>query len=248
MKTIMNPASEVKNCDCLEYMKTVSDKWFDLAIVDPPYGIHVTKMSMCGGFGGRGDSTAKKLRNSRLRGAGKLKDRIINQMSCDWDFYPPTQEYFDELFRITKNQIIWGGNYFNLPPSRCVVCWDKEQAFENFSQVEIAWTSFDRPAKLFRYSNSGSSKDRSKKIHPTQKPVVLYHYLLKNFANKGDRIFDSHLGSGSSRIAAYKTGFDFYATEIDEVYFNDQEERFNRECLGKVESKNGQIIMQKSLF
>jgi site-specific DNA-methyltransferase (adenine-specific) len=230
-------------------MKTIPDKFFQLAIVDPPYGINVTKMNMESGIGLSNDRTVKRLRDNRLKGAGKLKDRIINQMSCDWDFNPPTQEYFDELFRISQNQIIWGGNYFNLPPTRCIVCWDKEQAFENFSQVELAWTSFDKPAKLFQYSNGGfRCKDKSPKIHPTQKPVELYHYLLKTFAKAGDRIFDSHLGSGSSRIAAYKLGYDFYATEIDTEYFNAQEKRFRQECFGETVLSNGQTIIQKTLF
>jgi site-specific DNA-methyltransferase (adenine-specific) len=231
-------------------MKTIPDKWFDLSIVDPPYGIHVTKMSMGSGGGLlKQDSTVKKLRESRLKGSGKLKDRILNQMSCDWDFNPPEKDYFDELFRVSKNQIIWGGNYFNLPPTRCIVCWDKEQIFENFSQIELAWTSFDYPAKLFRYSNGGfRSKDKTKKIHPTQKPIALYAYLLKTFAKPGNRIFDSHLGSGSSRIAAFKLGFDFYATEIDEIYFKEQENRFRRECLDEYKMPNGQTLHQKSLF
>jgi site-specific DNA-methyltransferase (adenine-specific) len=168
----------------MEYMKTIPDKWFDLAICDPPYGINVTKMSMCSNFKGKSDSSAKKLRDSRLKGSGKLKNRTINQMSCDWDFLPPSEEYFKELFRISKNQIIWGGNYFHLPPTRCFICWDKKQSFDNFSQAEFAWTSFDKPAKLFRYLNSGTSKDKLRKIHPTQKPVALYHYLLNNFAKK----------------------------------------------------------------
>ena len=239
--------SEVKNCDCLEYMSTISDKYFELAIVDPPYGINVTKMQMCDGYK-MGERTAKKLRNSRLTGAGKLKNRAINKMSCDWDLHPPTDEYFNELFRISKNQIIWGGNYFNLPPTRCFVCWDKEQPFENFSQIELAWTSFDFPSKLFKYSNSGTSPDKSVKIHPTQKPVALYAYLLKTFAKQGDRIFDSHLGSGSSRIAAYKLGFDFYATEIDEVYFVEQEKRFRKECFGDILLSDGKVLTHKLLF
>jgi site-specific DNA-methyltransferase (adenine-specific) len=232
-------------------MKTIHDKFFQLAIVDPPYGINVTKMPLGSGAKSRmgGDSTTKKLRDSRLKGSGKLKDRIINQMSCDWDFNPPTKEYFDELFRISQNQIIWGGNYFDLPPTRCIVCWDKEQVFENFSQVEIAWTSFDKPAKLFQYSNGGfRCKDKSPKQHPTQKPIALYHYLLKTFANPGDKIFDSHLGSGSSRIAAYKMGYDFYATEIDEEYFYAQEKRFRQECFGETVQSNGQKIKQTTLF
>jgi site-specific DNA-methyltransferase (adenine-specific) len=230
----------------MEYMKTIADGFFDLAIVDPPYGINVTRMSM--GTGGgimKRDSTVKRLRDARLKESGKLK----NQISCDWDFYPPTAAYFKELFRVSKSQIIWGGNYFDLPPTRCIVCWDKEQVFENFSQVEMAWTSFNMPAKLFRYSNGGfRCGDKSPKIHPTQKPVKLYHYLLDTFAKPGDRIFDSHLGSGSSRIAAYRLGFDFHATEIDKIFFDAQEKRFRQECFGEFVLPNGKKSVQYSLF
>lgn len=137
----------------------------------------------------------------------------------------PDAEYFRELFRISKNQIIWGGNYFDLPPTRCIVCWDKIEPWENFSQVEIAWTSFDKPAKLFKHGNHGM---HSKKIHPTQKPVELYEYLIDRFALPGNKIFDSHMGSGSSRIAAYKMGYDFYGCEINKDYFEAQEKRFER--------------------
>ena len=144
---------------------------------------------------------------------------------------------------MSKNQIIWGGNYFDLPPTRCFVCWDKVQPWENFSQVEFAWTSFDYPAKLFRFDNRTGDK-----IHPTQKPVELYAYLLKTFAKKGDRILDTHLGSGSSRIATYKLGFDFYGCEIDKDYLDSMEERFKRESLGEFKTKSGKIIKQLNLF
>jgi site-specific DNA-methyltransferase (adenine-specific) len=229
--------------DCMRYMSEFPDKWFELAIVDPPYGINVNKMSMGSGCGIlKQKSTVKKLNNSRLKGSGKLKDRIINQMSCDWDLYPPTAAYFEELFRVSRNQIIWGGNYFNLPPTRCFVIWDKEQTFPNFSACEFAWTSFDMPAKLFRYTNRGfMCEDKSPKIHPTQKPVALYAWQLKNFAKTGDKILDTHLGSGSSRIAAYKLGFDFYGCEINRYFFDGQEKRFLSEC------KNTEIIGNKTI-
>lgn len=146
------------NMDCMVGMKEFPDKYFDLAIVDPPYGLP-------------SDST---------HGRGKLKNRIINKDCIHaWDV-APTREYFEELFRISKNQIIWGGNYFDLPPSRCFVCWDKVQPWENFSQVEFAWTSFSKPAKLFRFDNR-----TTKKIHPTEKPISLYLYLLNHFAERG---------------------------------------------------------------
>lgn len=192
------------NIDCMEYMKGIPDKYFDLAIVDPPYN----------------------LSKSSTRGCGKLKGRILNANPIhDWDI-APSKEYFDELFRVSKNQIIWGANYFDLPPTRCVICWDKMQPWENFSQIELAWTSFDKPASIFRFHNRSIGK-----IHPTQKPIELYTWLLRKFANKGDKILDTHLGSGSSRIAAYKMGFDFVGCEINNQYYEAQESRFRSECL-----------------
>lgn len=206
--------------DCMEYMKSISDKFFDLAIVDPPYGID------------------KKSTHRR----GKLKNRCLNSGNIQrWDTRP-SKEYFEELFRVSKNQIIWGGNYFNLPPTRCIICWDKMQPWPNFSQIEIAWTSFNSPAKIFKYDNRTDDK-----IHPTQKPISLYAWILKNYAKSGNKIFGSHLGSGSNRIAAYKLGFDFYATEIDKDYFEAQEDRFRRECYGEIKTEKGTLI-QTSLF
>lgn len=206
--------------DCMEYMKSISDKFFDLEIVDPPYGID------------------KKSTHRR----GKLKNRCLNSGNIQrWDTRP-SKEYFEELFRVSKNQIIWGGNYFNLPPTRCIICWDKMQPWPNFSQIEIAWTSFNSPAKIFKYDNRTDDK-----IHPTQKPISLYAWILKNYAKSGNKIFDSHLGSGSNRIAAYKLGFDFYATEIDKDYFEAQEDRFRRECYGEIKTEKGTLI-QTSLF
>ena len=153
----MTPKSDVFNIDCLEYMRGLPDKAFALAIADPPYGIRDA-----GGQTG---------------GSGKLKGRVFNNGYIDrWDKAPDTA-FFDELFRICENVIIWGGNYFNLPPTRCVIAWDKCQPWPNFSQIELAWTSFDYPAKIFKFDNR--TKD---KIHPTQKPVALYSWLLKNFA------------------------------------------------------------------
>ena len=213
------------NADCMEIMKGFSDNQFDLAIVDPPYGINVTKMDMGSGLGYSGGRTAKKLRKKRLSGSGKLKDRILNRMGCDWDI-APDDEYFNELFRVSKNQIIWGGNYFNLNPTRCFIIWDKEQSFLNFSACEYAWTSFDYPSKLFRFSNRGfQSKDKSPKIHPTQKPVDLYKWILRNFAKDGNKIIDTHLGSGSICIAAHDLGFELTGIEIDEQYYNDAKKR-----------------------
>jgi site-specific DNA-methyltransferase (adenine-specific) len=245
IQLIMRSVSKVLNVDCMLYMHTIPDKFFDLACVDPPYGINADLMNMGSKTGY--PSTAKKVR-SRYRGAGKLKNRFCNLHSDEFESWDvaPTQEYFKELFRISKNQIIWGGNYFNLPPCRCFVSWDKLQPWENFSQAEFAWTSFDKPSKVIRMSSRGGANDKEK-IHPTQKPISLYAYLLKTFAKEGDRIFDSHLGSGSSRIAAYGMGFDFYACEINKNYFDAQEKRFRRECFGEIKTKQGTFI-QGELF
>jgi len=251
MNQKMNPISEVYNMDCMEYMKSVPDKHFNLAICDPPYGLHADLMRMGSSTqnGKKYISTAQRVNKSQYTGGGKLKNRILNRHAKEfesWDKVPP-KEYFTELFRISKNQIIWGGNYFGLPPCRCFVSWDKMQPWENFSQAEFAWTSFDMPAKVVRISTTGVSTIE-KKIHPTQKPISLYAYLLKTFAKPGDKIFDSHLGSGSSRIAAYKMGFDFYACEIDKGYFDTQEERFRLECLEERKLKDGRILIQTNLF
>ena len=218
--------STAYNMDCMDYMASLDDNAFDIAIVDPPYGINAPNMNM--GSYGKYKSTATLCKKSRFdKGGGKLKNRVLNTMNCDWDMTPPTKEYFDELFRVSKNQIIFGANYFPLPPCRCIVVWDKIQPWKNFSQVEIAWTSFNAPAKLFRYSTRGGS-NREKKIHPTQKPVKLYTWLMQEFCKPGNTILDTHLGSGSSRIAAYHLGFDFVGIEIDQLYFEAQEQRFEK--------------------
>ena len=229
------PKSEVYNIDCMEYMKNIPDKSFELAIVDPPYGIGAPKM-------GATPCQRKNGGNRLNSGGGKLKGRKLNTSNCEWDNEIPSKEYFIELFRISRNQIIWGGNYFPLPPSRCILCWDKIQPWENFSQIELAWTSFDSPAQIFKYDNRTGDK-----IHPTQKPVALYAWLLNKYAKKGDNILDTHLGSGSPMIAAYKLGFDFVGCELDKEYFDAQEERFRKECFGEIKTKSGTCIEQ-SLF
>lgn len=230
--------SKIFNMDCIEGMKQYPDKYFDLAIVDPPYGINAPNMTMGSnpnrkGRDKRGElqygniSTAQKLKKGRLNsGAGKLKNRTPNTMNCDWDYEKPSAEYFEQLFRVSKNQIIWGGNYFDLPPTRGFIVWNKNQPWDNFSQAEFAWTSFDCPAKLFTYSNRGGANEE-KKIHPTQKPYYLYDYCLTHFAKKGDKILDTHLGSGSSRIATHKAGLDFVGFEIDADYFAASDKRYH---------------------
>lgn len=195
------PKSEVYNMDCLDAMREMPDNAFDLAIVDPPYGL--------------GDRLSD--------GGGKLKNTPMSKLyrqSSKWDSVPD-KRYFDELFRVSKNQIIWGGNYFELPPSRCMICWDKNQAMPTLSAWELGWTSFDKPSKIIKMVSTDLNR-----FHPTQKPIALYKWLLSNYAKQGDRILDTHLGSGSSRIAAYDMGFDFVGYELDAEYFDAMNKRF----------------------
>lgn len=154
------------NIDNMVAMAKMPDNVYDLAIVDPLYGINAPNMQMGShpnrskndGYGsGPGISTAVKLKGRLNQGGGKLKNRMLNTSEIGWDNEKPSPEYFKELFRVSKNQIIWGGNYFDLPPTRCIICWDKMQPWENFSQWEMAWTSFDKPAKMYRISNTGGS-------------------------------------------------------------------------------------------
>lgn len=178
------------------------------------------------GDGYPGISTATKLKARLNSGSGKLKNRILNKSLIDWDSETPSNDYFQELFRVSKNQIIWGGNYFNLPPTRCFIVWNKNQPWENFSQAEIAWTSFDLPAKLFTYSNRGGTNE-IKKIHPTEKPIFLYDFCFKNYSKPGMNILDTHLGSGNSRISADKYNLNFVGFEINESYLIDHQERWS---------------------
>jgi site-specific DNA-methyltransferase (adenine-specific) len=158
---------ELLNIDCMQYMAGLPDKAFDLAIVDPPYGINSTAMRMGsnpnrsrndGHGSGPSISTSDKLKGRLNTGSGKLKNRVLNTSKFNWDNEISTDHYFKELMRVSKNQIIWGGNYFPLGPTRCVVCWNKMQPWENFSQWEMAWTSFDSPASLFSHSNTGGGR------------------------------------------------------------------------------------------
>ena len=241
--------SDVYNMDCIEYMRTLPDKAFQLAIADPPYGISIDLASMGQGPGvAPQKNTMLKLNKSRMHGAGKLKDRAINKFDTSWDYEPPKKEFFEELERISVNRIIWGGNYFDLPPTRGIICWDKEQTFLNFSQWEMAWTSFDTTAKIFRFSNRGfTCPEKQERIHPTQKPIALYVWLLQHYAKQGDIIFDPMMGSQSSRIAAYKMGFDYVGCELDKDYFSTGCERFEKQCYGIIKMNNGDTITQTQL-
>jgi len=195
----------VYNEDCMDRMIKYKDNEFDLCICDPPYGINISQ-----DLADRG----KAYRNTRYR-EWEYKE---------WDSKIPDPKYFIELSRISKNQIIWGGNYFDVKSSRCWIVWDKKQRDFSFADAELAWTSFNKSIRIFDYSRSALRQEN--KIHPTQKPIALYKWLLTNYAKPGQTIFDSHVGSGSIRIACHDLGFDFEGCEIDESYFNAQEKRY----------------------
>lgn len=183
--------------DNMEFMASCEDNKYDLAIVDPEFGI--------------GIGNSPRLVTDKGKKAKK------------WDDKPIDLRYFDELFRISKNQIIWGGNYYALPPTRHCIVWDKMQPEGmSFGMFDFAWTSFDGANKMFRYS----VQKEMNKIHPTQKPVQLYKWILDKYASEGQTILDTHLGSGSIAIACWDYGFDLDACEIDEDYYKDALNRF----------------------
>ena len=195
--------SIVYNQDCLEAMRQMPDKAFDLAIVDPPYGLNITKIW------------------------GSAENGYRQWDKKEWDKMPPPSEYFAELRRVSRNQIVWGANHFIeafASNSAGWVIWDKGQRDFTLADGEMAWTSFDRAMRIFNYSRAKMQQEN--RIHINQKPVALYKWLLTNYAKQGDTILDTHLGSGSSRIAAYDLGFDFTGYELDKDYFEAQEQRF----------------------
>ena len=189
--------------DCMEALKEYPYKYFELAIVDPPYG----------GAGGKVE-----------RRGGTWSAKYGKKGAVPWDL-APGQEYFSELFRVSQNQIIWGGNYFSLPPTRCFVVWRKPCISENFTMamIEYAWTSFNQNAKIFDYQPMGTTEDP--RFHPTQKPVELYRWLLSKYAKPGDKILDTHVGSASSLIACREMGFEYTGFEINEGYYREASER-----------------------
>ena len=190
------------NMDCLEAMREFPDKFFQIACVDPPYG----------------------LGSSVVNSSGRFK-RYENK-NGNWDMNIPTQEYFDELFRISKNQIIWGGNYFPLKPTRCYLIWDKMQPQGvTFASSELAWTSFDSVVKTFYHRTQGQEG----RFHPTAKPIALYTWLLQNYAHRGDKILDTHVGSASSLIACHRMGFEYWGFELDADYYKAASERLEKE-------------------
>lgn len=210
------------NMDCLIGMKEFPDKYFDLAIVDPPYG--------CGGdvdvdntFNGAIVGRFEKYFGNDKRGhigGGRMKKYGYG----NWDI-APSEEYFKELFRVSKNQIIWGGNYFALPATRCFIVWRKTNVPEKFTMAmcEYAWTSFNQNAKVVELS----ALKQAGRFHPTQKPVALYEWLLNRYANDGDIILDTHVGSASSLIACHRTRHKFVGFEIDETYYKKAKERLD---------------------
>jgi len=211
---LQQPQSTVFNGDCMEFMAQFPDKYFELAIVDPPYGI--------------GEDGGDKCRGRKADGYNK----IVLHVKKNWDNKKPDKHYFKELFRVSKNQIVWGGNYFieHFTPKMGWVFWDKLIGGD-FSDGELAWTSFDRALRQFTYSYHGDTKGGHTRIHPTQKPIALYQWLLRNYAKPGDKILDTHMGSQSSRIAAWKLGFDYWGSELDEEYFNAGCARFKKESM-----------------
>ena len=202
------PFLSLFHADCMEIMKQYPDKYFDLAVVDPPYGINISN-------GG----SYYNLKGKRPNNPHTKKD---------WDKSIPPPEYFEELFRVSKNQIVWGGNYMTefLPPSRCWIFWDKMKFVDNYADGELAWTSFDRNTKKVEIQHHGFLTKDGKSIHPTQKPVMLYEWTLMNFAKEGDKILDTHFGSGSIALAVDKANrldkmnLHLTACEIDKEYID----------------------------
>ena len=189
----------ITNEDNMELMARYPDNYFDLAIVDPPYGI--------------GD---------KFKGGNNGKMNFNEVVEKGWDEVP-NEDYFKELFRVSKNQIIWGGNYFDLPPTRCFIVWDKKISDDfSLAMAELAWTSFDKLAKIYSLPTPKNGK-----IHPTQKPTKLYKWILTKYAKQGDKILDTHLGSGSIAIACHDLGFDLTACELDTEYYNAAMKRIN---------------------
>ena len=186
------------NMDCLKFMQSIPDKFYDLSIVDPPYGIDRNNMNM-------GNS-------------------VFNKDDKKWDIEVPKKEYFDELFRVSKNQIIWGGNYFDLPCSQYFAIWDKGETMygRDFAEAEYAWIK-SGGTRIYK-----KSPNQPERIHPTQKPIGLYEWLLMNYAKEGDKILDTHAGSQSSRIACFNLGFELDIIELDKDYFESGNKRFDQ--------------------
>ena len=201
----------------MEFMRTCPSKYFSLAIIDPPYGIGMHNVVASGTTGTRVEKNGSVSKIARQ----PTRDKV-------WDASPPPQEYFDQLFRVSKNQIIWGGNHFVTKikrDSNCWIIWNKKNGRTKQSDCELAWTSFDTTIRMFEYMWCGMIQEEQDKrfveerIHPNQKPTKLYKYLLRNYAKAGDLILDTHVGSASSLIACVELGFDYIGFEIDRDYY-----------------------------
>ncbi len=207
--------SEVFLGDNMEFMARFPDGFFDLAIVDPPYGI---------GEDGRNNHTR-----------GKLAKAADYRSKSRYDDCIPDEQYFKELARVSKNRIIWGGNYFikYLSSTPCFIVWDKNNGANDFADCELAWTSFETACRKYKYTWNGMLQERMDnkevRIHPNHKPIDLYRWLLTNYAKPGDKILDTHMGSQSSRIAAFNMGFDYWGCEIDKEYFEAGNKRFKEQ-------------------
>ena len=230
----MSEPENVAYCmDCMEFMATMPDKAFDLAVVDPPYGIRITDQhrtgKQCQIVGGGLVNLVE------VYGQYKKARATLRAYPAFDDSSAPDAEYFKELFRVSKNTIVWGANFLNdhLPRSSCFLIWDKKRRGLDQADCEIAWTNLSGQSRIFEYRWNGmlqeySGSFKEERIHPTQKPVALYAWIFRNFAKPGMKILDTHLGSGSIRIAAWDAGLEFVGCEIDEHYFRLQEERFKK--------------------
>lgn len=220
--------NKLYNMDCMEGMKQIPDKYFEMAIVDPPYGIGIghkanTAVTIVGGgaipFGGKSKGSGRKL---------QTPSKFYHPFD---DSSTPKGEYFAELKRISKNQIIWGGNFFldNLGAASCMIVWDKGRRNMDQADCEIAWTSLRGQSRIFEFKWNGmlqgDMKNKEYRIHPTQKPVELYKWVIGRFAKEGDKILDTHAGSGSCLIAAYETGHEWLGFELDKYYYEKATER-----------------------
>ena len=269
--------------DCIEYMRSLPDNAFDIAVCDPPYGKGNDDNLVNGGgqksqpsqqrddSGDGSDATTSRW--NRLVGGWSVRyykpaDTQVQRThrfsggtwaerykiggggkaeAPQWDVAPP-QEFFDELFRISRNQIIWGGNYFSLPPTRCFLVWRKTSISERFSMAmaEYAWTSFTGNAKVF--DSPPQRRENSGKFHPTEKPLELYGWIYRNYVKDGETVFDPMMGSQASRISAYKMGIDYVGCEIDKYYYDKGCEWFERECHGITKTASGKTIIEQTLF